>query len=218
MNDREDMYWAPRVNLHEIKLFYLKCTGKICDEKRLDNTGIALYLRCESILEYTWAHEGRVKCKRCYRNGKEIFIERITKTPRELIRCPVCGWQIQWRVYVSETEKKQTGQLMAGRARHAFEEYYRKYPECKESVEKIIAIDQLIHSFHWTLKSDLEKPTGLRTACVNLLEGNTTEINETLDNLTYGEETNLHMLETREKWSSQKTVEKNKKTDSTDNN
>jgi len=212
MNDRADMCWASRVNLHEIKLFYLKCTGQMYDEKILNNTGSALYLRCESILEYTWAHEGRVRCKRCHRNGRETFIERISKTPRELLRCPECGWQIQWRVYVSETEKKQTGQLIAGRARHAFEEYYRKFPQCKEAGEKIIAIDRLIHSFHWTLKSDLETPEGLRTACVNLLEGNATQINDLLNSLTYGDETDTDILETREQWSSyQKSVDKNKK-------
>ena len=208
MNNREDMYWAPRVNLNEIKKFYMNCTGELCDEELLDNTGIALYLRCESILEYTWAHEGKVKCKRCYRMGKETFIDRITKLPKEIIRCSQCGWQIQWRVYVSETEKKQTGQLMAGRARHAFEEYYKKYPGCKQANEKVIAIDQLIHSFHWTLKNELDKPTGLRTACANLLEGNATQINDLLNNLTYGDETRMEILETREWWSSQKAAKK----------
>ena len=179
------------MNLNEVRKFYLICAGGVYDEEVINNTGIALFLRCESILEYTWAHEGKVKCKRCSRIGKEIFINRITKAPRELIRCPLCGWQIQWRVYISETEKKQTGQLWAGRARYAFEEFYRKYPGCKESGEKVIAIDQLIHSFHWTLKNELKKPTGLRTACVNLLEGNATQINDLLNNLTYGSESVL---------------------------
>ena len=197
MNNREDIYWAPRVNLNEIKKFYLRCAGGVYDMELIDNTGIALFLRCESILEYTWAHEGKVKCKRCSRIGKEIFINRITKVPRELIRCSLCGWQIQWRVYVSETEKKQTGQLWAGRARHAFEEYYAKYPRCKEANEKVITIDQLIHSFHWTLKDELKKPTGLRTACVNLLEGNATQINDLLNSLTYGDETKTEIFETR---------------------
>ena len=200
MNNRQEMYWAPRVNLHEIKKFYLSCAGGFYDEALIDNTGIALYLRCESILEYTLAHEGKVKCKRCYQNGSETFIDRLTKTPKELLHCPVCGWQIQWRVYVSETEKKQTGQLMAGRARHAFEAYYKKYPRCKEANEKIIAIDQLIHSFHWTLRGELEEPSGARTACVNLLEGNATQIMELLNNLTYSGQTQPEMLETKEWW------------------
>ena len=201
MNNREDIYWAPRVNLHEIRKFYLGCADGIYNEDLIDNTGIALFLRCESILEYTWAHEGKVKCKRCCRAGKTTFINRVTKAPRELLRCPNCGWQIQWRGYVSETEKKQTGQLWAGRARHAFEEYYKKFPGCKDPGEKVIAIDQLIHSFHWTLKDELEKPAGLRTACANLLEGNATQINDLLNNLTYGDETKTEMLETREWWS-----------------
>lgn len=213
MNDRADISWAPRLNLHEIKLLYFSCASGMYDEKLIDNVGIALYMRCESILEYTWAHESKVKCKRCHKNGTDTFILRQTKEPRELLRCPVCNWQIQWRVYLSETDKKTSGQLTAGRARRAFEEYYYKYPQCKEPNAKMMAIDQLIHEFHWTLRGELKEPVASRTACVCLLEGNATEITELLDSLTYGENTNPELLKTRDWRGSQEAIVKSRKND-----
>ena len=200
MNDREDMYWAPRVNLGEIRRFYTSCAGGDYDEPILDDVGIGLFLRCESILEFTWAEEGRVRCKRCAQKGIDTFIERKTKGGRELIKCPVCGWQIQWRVYLSETERRNNGQLTAGHARAAFEDYYKRYPLCREPRDKMLAIDQLIHEYHWMLRGEEQKPVAMRTACVNLLEGTAAEIMETLDSLTYSEQTDKAMIETREKW------------------
>ena len=64
-NDRADIYWAPRVRLHKVRALYLSNARGIYDDELIDDVGIALLLRCESILEFTEALEGRVKCKRC---------------------------------------------------------------------------------------------------------------------------------------------------------
>ena len=196
------MRWSPRVNLNEIKSLYLSCAGGIYDEEKIDSVGIGLFLRCESILEYSWALEGRVTCKRCAGNGVRTFIARKTKMPRELLRCEVCGWQILWRVYLAETDKKSSGQLRAGRARRAFENYYNDYPKCGRANEKMMAIDRLIHEFHWTLKDG--ECSADRSACVNLLEGNKTQIIELLNNLTYDANTGAEIRRTHEWWRSQK--------------
>ena len=207
MNDRRDISWAPRVNLNEIDLLYRSCAGGLYDEEKIDNIGIALYLRCESILEFTAAcNEGRVKCKRCISNNTETYIIRKTNTARELLRCVVCGWQIQWRVYISQTDKITSGQLGAGRAFPAFEAYYKNYPKYKEPAEKMIAIDTLIHEFHWFLRNEHATPVADRTACVCLLEGNATDIMQLLDKLTYGENINPELLKSQEIWNSRQII------------
>lgn len=171
------------------------------DEEIIDDVGIALFMRCDSIMEYTWANEGNVRCKRCYGNGTQTYISRQSMLPKELLHCPVCNWQIQWKVYLSETEKRSSGQLMAGHARKAFEDYYHQYPRCQDPRSKLLAIDRLIHEFHWTLKRDREQPIAMRTACANLLEGSATQIIELLNSLTYSEATDAEMLKTRNWWS-----------------
>ncbi len=200
VNNRQDICWAPRVNLYEIKKLYLSCAQGMYDESLIDDVGIALFLRCDSILEYTWANEGKVRCKRCHRDGEETYIERRSRLPKELLRCSVCGWQIQWRVYLSETEKKASGQLMAGHARRAFEVYHEQYPICRDPRSKMLAIDRLIHEFHWMLKKDVDRPVAMRTACANLLEGSANQIMELLNGLTYGDGTDAEILETRNQW------------------
>jgi hypothetical protein len=202
VNDRQDIFWAPRVNLHDVKKLYLSCARGLYDEELVDDVGIALFLRCDSIMEYTWANEGMVRCKRCHRNGAESYIERRSKLPRELLRCSACGWQIQWRVYLSETEKRSSGQLMAGHARRAFEDFHKMYPLCRDPRSKLLAIDRLIHEFHWMLKEDGEQPVAMRTACANLLEGTATEIMDLLNGLTYSENTDAELLKTRNRWMS----------------
>lgn len=200
MNDRRELSWAPRVNLYEIKKLYLSCAKGLYDEALIDDVGIALFLRCDSIMEFTLANEGRVRCKRCHQSGVETFIERCAGLPKELLRCPMCGWQMQWRVYLSETEKKSAGQLTAGHARRAFEKYLEEYPVCRDPRSKMLSIDRLIHEFHWMLKKDGEQPIAMRTACANLLEGTATEIMELLNELAYGQDTDAEMRETRKMW------------------
>jgi hypothetical protein len=194
------MVWAPRVNLYDVKKLYLSCASGFYEEALIDDVGIALFLRCDSIMEYTWANEGRVRCKRCHKQGSEAYIERRTGQPREMLRCTVCGWQIQWRVYLSETEKNSSGQLMAGHARRAFEDFQKEYPQCRDPRSKMLAIDRLIHEFHWMLKGDDEQPVAMRTACANLLEGTATQIMNLLNDLTYSEDTDAELLKTRNRW------------------
>src|SRR4030042_2886401 len=98
MNDRADIYWAPRVNLHKIRLLYINEARGLIDDELLDEVGSSLYSRCDSILEFTNAINGRVKCMRCTKAGITTIIARQTRKTTEIIRCPICSWQIQWRV------------------------------------------------------------------------------------------------------------------------
>jgi hypothetical protein len=184
-NDRSEIYWNPRVKLQKIQELYLNDAAGIYDNELIDEIGVTLYLRCESVLEFTEALFGRVKCKRCANSGKTTILERKTQKPNELLKCPVCAWQILWRVYLTESEKTR-GQLNAGHALAAFQEYVRVYPKDSNAREKILAIDRLIHEFHWVLGRDGKTPLASRTACVNLLEGTATEVLNVLDGLAGG--------------------------------
>ena len=170
-NDRADLRWAPRVSLLKIRALYLSDAQGIRDEGLLDDVGTGLYARCQSILEFAEAVQGRVKCPRCARSGGATVIERITRQQREVLRCTECSWQMQWRVYLSEA-MKTTGQLVAGHARAAFEQFVDMYPRCRAANERILAVDTLLHEFHWFLRNG-DPPQAARTACVNLLQGST---------------------------------------------
>lgn len=205
MNDRSEITWAPRVTLREIRELYEREARGDCDDDFLEEVGFGLYSRCLSIIEYTEACEGRVRCKRCLRNTVDTFIERKTGKPDELIRCPVCGWQVRWKVYMAESEKVD-GQLHGSNAINAFRTYAARYPNCKTREDKILAIDHLIHEFHWILMAGDEGATGWKPAGVNLLRGTATQVIDLLNELTYGENTPPELIEERERWRAQKSI------------
>ena len=199
------MYWAPPLKPRKIQALYRNDAQGLYDDELIDEVGIGLLLRCQAIMEFTEALEGRVKCKRCAASGATTIIERQTRRPDELLKCPLCGWQIQWRVYVNESEKAR-GQLCAGHARPAFEQYLRAYPGCRTAREKILAIDRLIHEFHWELMGQGDLGEAVRTACVNLLDGTTTEVLEVLDGLACGPDSDPALRLQRESWAAQKPI------------
>lgn len=204
INDRGDIEWAPKVSLSKIRLMYTREAQGICDDALIDEVGLGLYFRCESILEYTEAVEdGRVKCKRCAHLGKVTIIHREFKKPGALLKCPVCSWQVRWKVYLKEVERK-SGNLHAGHAMEAFMRYMQEYPKCRRSKEKIVAIDQLIHEFHWLSVSEEKADKGWKPAGVNLLQGSTSQVISLLDELTYGKEAPAEVLTVQDWWLSQR--------------
>ena len=100
--------------------------------------------------------------------------------------------------------EKKSGYLDAGNAREAFEWYVQAYPTCKNYREKIVAVDRLIHEFHWLLVREGKSMEGVKPAGVNLLRGSTSEVLELLDELAYGEQVDPAMSRTREWWLAQK--------------
>lgn len=206
-NNRSELEWAPRVSPAKIRALYLMDARGVQDEDLINEVGMSLYWRCQSILEYTRAHAGFVQCKRCASSGINTLIERKTKKPVELLRCPVCAWQVRWRVYVAEAEKRG-GNLHAGNAGAAFEKFGRTYLQCRTAGEKILAIDQLIHEFHWVLVAQDQAPEPHKPVGVNLLQGSTSQIKELLYQLTYAENASPELLANRKWWLAQKPVAK----------
>jgi len=207
INHRSEIEWAPKVSLAKIRLLYLREAQGICDDELVDEVGANLLARCASILEYSEAVGGRVKCKRCDRSGLTTIIQRKTMKPDEWVKCPQCGWQVRWRVYLSEAEKTG-GNLGEGNAGAAFRRFLAAYPACQVARDKIVAIDLLIHEFHWNLVQGGQdqqlvphKPAG-----VNLLQGSSNQVLEMLNTLTYGQATPPEVLSNKEWWLAQKPV------------
>jgi hypothetical protein len=207
MSDRAEIEWSPRVSLAKIRALYVNEARGTCDDELIEEVGFGLLARCQSILEYTVACEsGRVRCKRCAKQGQTTFIQRNMNKPSALLRCPTCGWQVRWRVYKSESEKAG-GQLRAGHAGEAFARYAADYPQCRTRAEKILAIDRLIHEFHWILVKEGQPARANKPAGVNLLGGNTTQVFNLLNELTYGENTPPELFAGKEWWLEQKKKE-----------
>ncbi len=209
MSDRAEIEWAPRVSLAKIRELYLHEARGDCDDELVEAVGFALFARCQDILEFTAACAGQVQCKRCARAGRVTLVERKTMKPAELLRCPLCGWQVRWRVYLSESERVD-GQLHAGNAGEAFRRYAVRYPLCATREEKIIAIDRLIHEFHWNLVAESQELRPHKPAGVNLLRGTTTQVIAMLNELTYGENAPPELLADREWWRSQRPIARRK--------
>lgn len=205
MNDRSEIKWAPRVSLAKIRELYTREARGDCDDDLVDEVGYSLYSRCLAIFEFTQAIHGQVACKRCPGKGVSTIIERKTFKPDELLRCPRCGWQVRWRVYMSESEKAD-GQLTAGHAGAAFEKYIKVFPACRTREEKILAIDRLIHEFHWILLNDAKGIVPHKPAGVNLLRGSSSQVVEMLNELTYGEHTPPELQEARDWWKTQRPI------------
>jgi DNA-directed RNA polymerase subunit RPC12/RpoP len=183
---REDIQWGRRVPKDKIQRLYSSDAAGIYDAELIDDVGTTLWVRCRSILEIHEAKRGRVRCPRCARRSVDTFIARRGRRtggdPRdEELVCPVCGWRITWGDYTKSYKRKQ---LNAGGAVDVFQRYVDAYPKARTPREKMLAIDRLIHEFHYSLKDRPDQPT--RPVAANLIRGKLTEIEAFLDKLTYG--------------------------------
>jgi hypothetical protein len=70
MSDRSEIEWSPRVSLAKIRALYINEARGTLDDELLEEVGFGLLARCQSIIEYTEAcEEGKVRCKRCEKQG-----------------------------------------------------------------------------------------------------------------------------------------------------
>ena len=194
-NGRSNIRWAPRVPKHKIRRLYKSAAAGLLDEELLDDVGITLLLRCRDILTIRDATRGRVRCPRCARQGEETIILRRSTDgdPRDVVlRCRKCGWHVTWGEYFLSYRRKQ---LSSGGATGAFETYIRDYEAARSPRDRMLAVDQLIHEFHFSLR---HQPT--RAAGVNLIQGRLTDVVQFLDELTYGDQIPKVMKQTREVW------------------
>ncbi len=202
---RDELDWGPRVPKHKIRRLYEADAQGIVDQDLLDDVGTTLWVRCRSILTIYAAQHGRVACPRCQRRGQVSVIMREPRSgdPRdEVLTCPACGWTITWGDYNGSYKRKQ---LNPGGAVTAFRHYLETYPRLRRPREKMLAIDRLIHEFHFSLRARPDLPT--RPVAVNLIQGKLTDVEAFLDALSAGPDlpaevraTYRRRLEMRDRW------------------
>jgi len=123
---------------------------------------------------------------------KENIISRHSWSNDEILRCVECSWQIGSGDYLKTFQHKQ---LSAVGATEFFTAYIASYEHARSSNEKMLAIDRVIHEFHY---SALRQPT--RATCVNLIEGTLSKVIRFLDGLSYGDGRAPDLDETRSTW------------------
>ena len=168
---RQYIQWTPRVPKWKLRKLYQTDALGIYDQELIDDVGITLYMRCRDILTIQRAQSDRqVRCPRCDRERREVFIERHGGR-EELLVCPTCGWQITWGAYRKSYHRRQ---LNPGGAVPAFEAFVRDYEQARTPRDKMLAIDRVIHAFHYSLRDQPDLPT--RPAGVNLISGRLTDV------------------------------------------
>jgi endogenous inhibitor of DNA gyrase (YacG/DUF329 family) len=195
---RSEIQWSPRVPKWKIRRLYKLDAQGIIDEELLDDVGFTLLLRCRDIITIDEARHGRVKCPRCASQRRHTVIERVSQkgdVRDEAIVCPECGWQITWGEYALSFKRKQ---LNSGGALTAFKRYIGEFGAAQRPQQKMLAIDRLIHEFHYSLRAQPDLPC--RPVGVNLIQGKLGDVVQFLDELTYGQGTTEGLEENRAAW------------------
>jgi hypothetical protein len=108
--------------------------------------------------------------------------------------CGVCGWSITWFAYHLTFQRRQ---LNPGGAVASFAGYVQRWEQAMIPQAKMLAIDRVIHEFHYSLREVPEQPT--RAAGVNLIEGKLTEVVRFLNELS-GLPLQGEMRQTQREW------------------
>lgn len=173
MNPR--IRWNPVISREKIRRLYQSEVSGIIDEELLEDVGLALLLRCESILMVS---SNRVPCPACDGIFELKPIAR-RRSSDELHNCPNpdCRWSVTWGEYHKSWTKQR---LFGGKAISAFRSYTSAYPAAKDAAKKMIAVDQLLHAFHWDLKMNAPN----RLAADNLIDGNHAQVVALLEEIS----------------------------------
>lgn len=165
--------WAPKVSPEKIRRLYAQDASGIYDEELVDDVGISLYARCDSMLCVTSANLGHPLCIECRTEMPHSYAKAF------LLKCPKCGWSIT----VGDYGASYKGQTLNGvGALPELKVFAEKYPLAKTYAEKMRLIDYLIHTFHGNLNAEPSRPTA-----TNVIEGNVGEVAKLIFTLAYGE-------------------------------
>lgn len=187
VNDSEqNILWAPKLSQHLIARLYLSDSKGMIDEELLNEVGYGLFARCESMLIVTDASRGSVRCPGC---GQLIT---HTNKPQDLLKCKKCKWQKSWRAY----QKTYKGQhLHSGGIEPFVREYFEQFPKAKDTRQKMLLIDRLLHRWHWESKNNADK-----ASAPNFIEGSHDDVVAFLNDLTYNQNTTPGLSESKQAW------------------
>ena len=165
--------WAKKVPPDKIKRLYEQDAKGIYDEALVDDVGISLYVRVDSMLMVTSSNLGKAICIECRTEIPHNYQRSF------LLVCPKCGWSIPF----GEFNDSYKGQTLHGYgALSELKEFYEKYPLAKTYADKMLLIDTLIHTFHGNLS---EKPS--RPTATNVIDGSNASVANLIFSLAYGE-------------------------------
>ena len=160
--------WAPRLRPELLKRLYESDAKGFQDEALCDEVGMYLFERCRTFC-LTNHHE--VECPEC----RTVF--SVAGESKHVCPKDGCGWFTTQAAYWTSVRNCYA---YTGRAVDAFWTFYRRYPVARTYKDKIILIDQLIHSYHLDEKTNV--PT--KSVASKLLEGNKKEVVRFLDRLS----------------------------------
>jgi hypothetical protein len=164
--------WNKKVSRSDLWRLYQGEAKGLLDEVLLDDIGLTFYLRCKQAKEVRDCMEkGQIICHHC----GEILQPNSYTAP---VTC-ACGYSYTYREYRRSCNAVN---MPGGRATPIFENFFQKWPGCKDTRPKMFLIDWLVHECHVTLMSG-EKG---RSVCVNLIDGTIKQISELILKLAYG--------------------------------
>jgi len=185
------IHWGPRLRKNDVRRLYESYMAGFGYDDLLDDVGTALYIRCGDILYLRDAREGGWRCLPCEchpaATGPGPRMEPAGAWDPEyparkepLFVCPKCGWRRSWEAMRSTFRRKQ---LHSGGAADAFAEFMDSWRGAAGQADaKMRAVDKVLHSFHYSLRSQPDLPT--RAAGVNLIEGKLADVLAFLDGLS----------------------------------
>ena len=165
--------WASKVRPEKIKRLYEQDAKGIYDDELVDDIGVSLYARCDSMLMVTSSNLGKPLCIECRTVMPNSYEKGFITT------CPSCGYSID----IFEYRASYKGQTLNGvGAIPELEEFIAKYPLAKTYAEKMRLIDFLIHAFHGNLSAEPSRPIA-----TNVIEGDAGQLAKLIYDLAYGE-------------------------------
>ena len=171
----EKIYWSPKIRQAKIWQLYQNDALGAVDETLVEEVGFGLFHRCRSIWLVT---RREVECPRCgtvfrlCEPGSWKMLPGVQSCPS-----PGCGWETtaeQWH------DSWKHRDLLGTAAMQAAETYLDDYPRARKTEERMVYIDQLIHSFHIGLQTGKAS----RSFANNLIEGSHDQVVEYLDRLS----------------------------------
>jgi Xaa-Pro aminopeptidase len=167
-HDSAKIRWAPRLRPQLLQRLYDSDAKGFRDIELCDEVGTILYLRCRT---FVLVHRSEVECPAC-RTVFEVAGQGQSRCPRE-----GCGWTTTRSLYAASVKNHYA---FPGRAMDAYLAFYRRYPKARTYTDKMLLIDQLIHSFHVNEKTGIPA----KSVASKLLEGNKKAVVQFLGDLS----------------------------------
>ena len=171
----EKISWSPKIRQSKIWQLYQNDALGAVDEILVEDVGLGLLHRCRSIWLVT---RRQVECPRCGTTFTLCEPDSWKMLPG-VQPCPTpgCGWETTAEAWHESWRHRE---LLGTAAMPAIETYLYDYPRARTTEARMVCIDQLIHSFHISLRTGKAS----RSFANNLIEGSHDQVVEFLDRLS----------------------------------